>query len=205
MNRRRPTTTGTDQLSLNLSVTRSVGDSGLASILLWPPGALGGGATAGIIFFLAGCLEVAVGMAQCGGPTLAALGGLCDGGSLLMVVRGTSVGGGAGLVVTTGADGAKSVGPSAVPDIAGSVLEASLLPGPPGAVPGEFLPPRWLSGRISESRQVDETQACTAVLLGEPPDGCQLLLRCIVWQLSHYDVSPREETHVEAELLHCVV
>ena len=67
MNRRRPTTAGTDQLSLNLSVMRSVGDSGLASILLWPLGALGGGATAGIIFFLAGCLEVARGMAQCGG------------------------------------------------------------------------------------------------------------------------------------------
>ena len=137
MNRRRPTTAGTDQLSLNLSVTRSVGDSGLASILLWPPGALGGGATAGIIFFLAGCLEVAGGMAQCGGPTLAALGGLCDGGSLLTVVRGTSVGGAAGLMVAAGADGAVGVSSGAVPDTAGPVLEAPLLPDPPSAVPGE--------------------------------------------------------------------
>ena len=138
MNRRRPTTAGIDQLSLKLSVTRSPGDSVLASVLLWPPGALGSGVTAGVFFCLAGCLEVAVGMAQCRGPTLGALGGLCDRGSLLTVVRGTSVGGGASSVVTTGADGAVSVGPSAVPDIAGSVLEASLLPGPPGAVPGEF-------------------------------------------------------------------
>ena len=137
MNRRRPTTTGTDQLSLNLSVTRSVGDSGLASILLWPPGALGGGATAGIIFFLAGCLEVAVGMAQCGGPTLAALGGLCDGGSLLTVVRGTSVGDAAGLVGVTGADCATTIGSGAVPDTAGLMLEALLLPESPRAVPGE--------------------------------------------------------------------
>ena len=116
MNRRRPTTAGTDQLSLNLSVTRSVGDSGLASILLWPPGALGGSATAGIIFFLAGCLEVAGGMAHCGGLTLAALGGLCVGGSLLTVVRGTSVGGAAGLVGVTGVGCVTTVGSGTVPD-----------------------------------------------------------------------------------------
>ena len=119
MKRRRPTTTGIDQLSRNLSVTRSSGDSIPASILLWPPGALGGGVTTGNFFCLTGCLEVARGMAQCGGLTLAALGGLCDGGSLLTVDRGTSVGGGAGLVVAAGADGAMSVGSSAVPDTAG--------------------------------------------------------------------------------------
>ena len=86
MNRRRPTTAGIDQLSLNLSVTRFLGGSVLAPILFWPPAAPRCGVTAGIFFFLAGCLEVARGMAQCGGPTLAALGGLCDGGSLLTVV-----------------------------------------------------------------------------------------------------------------------
>ena len=76
-------------------------------------------------------------MAQCGGPTLAALGGLCDGGSLLTVVRGTSVGGAAGLMVAAGADGAVGVSSGAVPDTAGPVLEAPLLPDPPSAVPGE--------------------------------------------------------------------
>ena len=137
MNRRRPTTAGINQLSLNLSVTRSLGGSVLAPILLWPPGAPRGGVTAGIFFFLAGCLEVARGMAQCGGPTLAALGGLCDGGSLLTVVRGTSVGGAAGLMVAAGADGAVGVGSGAVPDTARPVLKAPLLPDPPSAVPGE--------------------------------------------------------------------
>ena len=137
MNRRRPTTAGIDQLSLNLSVTRSPDGSVLASILLWPPGALRGGVTAVVFFCLAGCLEAARGMAQCGGLTLTALGGLCDGGSLLTVDRGTSVGGGAGLVVAAGADGAMSVGSGAVPDTAGLVLGASLLPEPPSAVPGE--------------------------------------------------------------------
>ena len=92
---------------------------------------------ADIFFCLAGCLEVTRGMAQCGGPTLAALGGLCDGGSLLTVVRGTSVGGAAGLMVAAGADGAVGVGSGAVPDTAGPVLEAPLLPDPPSAVPGE--------------------------------------------------------------------
>ena len=128
MNRRRPTTAGIDQLSLNLSVTRSPDDSVLASILLWPPGTLRGGVIAVVLFCLAGCLEAAMGMAQCGGPALAALGGLCDGGSLLTVIRGTSVGGGAGLVVIAGADGAMSVGPSAVPDTAGMSPEALLPP-----------------------------------------------------------------------------
>ena len=149
MNRRRPTTAGIDQLSLNLSVTRSPGGSVLASILLWPPGALRGGVTAAVLFCLAGCLEAARGMAQCGGPALAALGGLCDGGNLLTVVGGTSVGGGAGLVVTAGADGAMRVGPSAVPDTAGSSIEAPLPPGPLSAVPVEAHPPWWLRERIS--------------------------------------------------------
>ena len=100
MNRRRPASAGIDQLSLNLSVTRSLDGSVLVSILLWPPGTFRGGVTAAVLFCLAGCLEAARGMAQCGGPDLAALGGLCDGGNLLTVVGGTSVGGGAGLVVT---------------------------------------------------------------------------------------------------------
>ena len=114
MKRRRPTTAGINQLSRNLSVTRSPGDSIPASILLWLPGALGGGVTTGDFFCLTGRLEAARGMAQCGGPTLAALGGLCDGGSLLTVVRGTSVGGAAGLLVAAGADGARPVaGPTA--------------------------------------------------------------------------------------------
>ena len=95
-------TAGIDQLSLNLSATRSPGFSILASILLWPPGGLGGRITAGGFFFLTGCLEVARGIAQCGGPALAALGGLCEGGSLLAEVTGTSVGSAAGLNVTVG-------------------------------------------------------------------------------------------------------
>ena len=122
MNRRRPTTAGIDQLSLNLSVTRSPDDSVLTSILLWPPNTPGDCVATGIFFFLAGCLEVTRGMAQCEGPTMAALSGLCDGGSLLTVVRGTSVGGGAGLVVAAGADGAMSVGSNAVPDPLGWCL-----------------------------------------------------------------------------------
>ena len=80
MNRRRPTTAGTDQLSLNLSVTRSPGGSVLASVLLR------GGVTAAVLFCLAGYLEATRGMAQCGGPALVALGGLCDGGNLLTMV-----------------------------------------------------------------------------------------------------------------------
>ena len=130
-------TAGIDQLSLNLSVTRSPDDSVLASILLWPPGTLRGGVIAVVLFCLAGCLEAAMGMAQCGGPALAALGGLCDGGSLLTVVRGTSVGGAAGLAVAAGADGAMCVGSGAVPGTAELVLRARLLLGPPSAVTGE--------------------------------------------------------------------
>ena len=137
MKRRRPTTAGIDQLSLNLSVTRSPGGSVLASILLWPPGTLRGDVTAAVLFCLAGCLEAARGMAQCGGPALAALGGLCDGGNLLTMVGGTSVGGGAGLVGTAGAGDAMDACPNAVPDTAGLSLEAPLPPGPLSAVPGE--------------------------------------------------------------------
>ena len=76
MNRRIPITAGMDQLSLNLSVTRSRGSSTLVSLLLWPSSSLGGRLTAGGFFFFITCLEVAKGMAQCGGPTLTALGGL---------------------------------------------------------------------------------------------------------------------------------
>ena len=54
MNRRRPTTAGTDQLSLNLSVTRSSGGSVLASILLWLLGTLRGGVTAAVSSVLQG-------------------------------------------------------------------------------------------------------------------------------------------------------
>ena len=129
-------TAGIDQLSLNLSVTRSPDGFVLASILLWPPGALKGGVIAVVLFCLAGCLEAAGGMAQCGGPALAALDGLCDGGSLL-TVKGTSVGGAAGLAVAARADGAMSVGSGAVPGTTELVLGAPLLPGPPSAVPGE--------------------------------------------------------------------
>ena len=62
-----PRTAGTDQLSLNLSVTRSPGSLGSASILLWRLGGLDGRMTAGGFFLLTGCLEAASGMAQCGG------------------------------------------------------------------------------------------------------------------------------------------
>ena len=93
--------------------------------------------TAIVLFCLAGCLVAARGMAQCGGPVLAALGGLCNGGSLLTVVRGTSVGGAAGLAVAAGADGTMGVGSGAVPGTAELVLGAPLLPWPPSAVPGE--------------------------------------------------------------------
>ena len=55
MNRRMPATAGIDQLSLNLSVTRPLGPSVLPSVLLWPPGILGGGITTGGFFFLTGC------------------------------------------------------------------------------------------------------------------------------------------------------
>ena len=134
MNRRMPMNAGIDQLSLNLSFTRSPGSSVLASILLWPPGALGGEITTGGFFFLTGCLEVARGMAQCGGPALAALGGLCEGGSLLTGIRGTSVGGAAGPNVAVGTGCVIVAGSSFVPDTAELMLVASLLFGPPGVV-----------------------------------------------------------------------
>ena len=130
MNRRMPRTAGIDQLSLNLSVKRSPGFSSLASILFWPPGGLGGRITTGGFFFLTGCLGVARGIAQCGGPALAALGGLWEGGSLLTEVTGTSVGGAAGLDVTVGTDCVVVAGPSVVPDAAELVLVAPLPLGP---------------------------------------------------------------------------
>ena len=128
MNNRRPTTAGIDQLSLNLNVTRSPDVSVLASVLLWPPDTLGGDVTGAVLFCLAGYLEVVRGMAQCGGPALPALGGLCDGGSLLTAVVGTSVGG--------GADEDMNACLSAVPDGAGLLLEAPPPAGPPSVVPG---------------------------------------------------------------------
>ena len=122
MNRRMPRTAGIDQLSLNLSVNKSLGSSILVSILLWPPSGLGGRLTTGGFFFFIVCLEVAKGMAQCGGPALAALGGLCEGGNLLTEVAGTSVGGSTGLVVVVGPGCVVVAGPSAVPDAAELVL-----------------------------------------------------------------------------------
>ena len=128
MNSRRPTTAWIDQLSLNLRVTRSPDTSVLASVLLWSPGTLGGGAAGFILLCLAGCLEAVGGTAQYGGLAFPVLGGLCDGGSLLTVVMGTSVGGEAdeGIDVCLGA----------VPDGAGLVLEAPPPAGPLSAVPG---------------------------------------------------------------------
>ena len=140
MNRRMPRTAGIDQLSLNMSVTRSPGSSILASILLWPPSGLGGRITTGGFFFLTGYLEVARGIAQCGGPALAALGGLCAGGSLLTEVTGTSVGGAAGLDVTVGPGCVVVAGPSAVPDAAELVLVAPLPLGPLVVVRREIGP-----------------------------------------------------------------
>ena len=130
MNRRMPRTAGIDQLSLNLSVTRSLGSSVLISILLWPPSGLEGRLTTGGFFLLTECLDVARGMAQCGGPALAALGGLCEGGSLLTEVTGTSVGGAAGLMAVVGPGCVVAAGPSAVPDVAELALVDPLLFGP---------------------------------------------------------------------------
>ena len=128
MNSRRPTTAGIDQLSLNLSVTRSPNTFVLVSVLLWSPGTLGGGIAGVDLLCLAGCLEAVGGTAQYGGLAFLALGGLCDGGSLFTEVTGTSVGGGAdeGIDARLGA----------VPDGAELVLEAPPPAGPPTAVPG---------------------------------------------------------------------
>ena len=97
MNRRIPRTAGIDQLSLNLSVTKSPGSLGLISILLWPLGGLGGKITTGGFFLLTGCLDVTSGMAQCSVPVLADLGGHCEGGGLRTEVAGASLGNAAGL------------------------------------------------------------------------------------------------------------
>ena len=128
MNSRRPTTAGIDQLSLNLSVTRSPDTSVLVSVLLWSPCTLGGVVEDAVLLCLVGCLEAVGGTPQYRGLALPALGGLCDGGSLLTVVMGTSVGGGAaeGIDACLGA----------VPDGTGLVLEAPPPAGPPSAVPG---------------------------------------------------------------------
>ena len=79
-------------------------------------------------------------MAQCGGPALATLGGLCEGGSLLTEVTGTSVGGSAGLVAVVGPGCVVAVGSSAVPDAAELGLAALLLFGPLMTVPREVGP-----------------------------------------------------------------
>ena len=140
MNRRMPWTAGIDQLSLNLSVTRSPGSSILVTILLWPLSSLDGRVTTDGFFFLTGCLEVARGMAQCGGPALAALGGLCEGGSLRTEITGTSVGGATGLflMAVAGPGWVVAAVPGAVQDTAGLPMLASLLlPGPLMAAPRE--------------------------------------------------------------------
>ena len=95
MNSRRPTTAGIDQLSRNLNVTRSPE----FSILVCLPETLAGGDVGAGLRCLTGILEAVVGTAQYGGLTFPALGGLGDGGSLLTVFAGTSVGGGAHEVV----------------------------------------------------------------------------------------------------------
>ena len=113
MNSRRPTTAGIDQLSLNLSVTRSPDTPVLVSVLLWSPGTLGGDVAGAVLFGLAEYLEAVGGTVQNEGLALLALGGLCDGGSLLTAVVGTSVGG--------GADEGMNACLGAVPDNAGLV------------------------------------------------------------------------------------
>ena len=76
MNSRRPTTAGIDQLSLNLSVTRSPDTSVLVSAFLGSVGALGGVVEGAILLGLTGCLEAAGGTAQYGGLAFPVLGGL---------------------------------------------------------------------------------------------------------------------------------
>ena len=131
MNRRMPRTAGINQLSLNLSVTKSLGSSRV-SILLWSPSGLGGRLTTGGFFFFIECLEVAKGMAQCVGPALAALGGLCEGGNLLTEIVGTSVGSSTALAVVVGPVRVVVAGPSTVPGAAELVVlcrEVDLLGG----------------------------------------------------------------------------
>ena len=72
--------------------------------------------TGAILLGLPGYLEAVGGMAQKEGLALPALGGLCDGGSFLTAVVGTSVGG--------GADEGMNTCLGAVPDGDGLVLEA---------------------------------------------------------------------------------
>ena len=76
MNSRRPTTAGIDQLSLNLSVTRSPDASVLVSVLLWSLDALGGVVEGAVLFCLAGCLEAIGVTAQYGSLVFPVLGGL---------------------------------------------------------------------------------------------------------------------------------
>ena len=128
MNSRRPTTAGIDQLSLNLSVTRSPDTPVLAYVLLWSPGTLERDVAGAVLLGLAGYLEAVGGTAQNGSPALPALGGLYDGGSLLAAVVGTSVGG--------GADEGMNACLGAVPEGAGLMLEAPSPTEPPSAVPG---------------------------------------------------------------------
>ena len=60
MNSRRPGIAGIDQLSLNLSATRSLGSS---SDLFWPLAGAGGGVVTGGLIVLAACLEAGLGTA----------------------------------------------------------------------------------------------------------------------------------------------
>ena len=141
MNSRRPTTAGIDQLSLNLSVTRSPDTPVLVSILLWSRGTLGGDVAGAVLFGPAGYLEAVGGTAQKGGLALPALGGLCDGGSLLTAVVGTSVGG--------GADEGMNACLGAVPDGAELHIAKGSSPGRTSECsPWAGPPPWWLCRRI---------------------------------------------------------
>ena len=76
MNSRRPKTAGMDQLSLNLSVTRSPDASVLEFALFWSPSTLGGVVEDAALFCLAERLGAVGGTAQYGGLALPVLGGL---------------------------------------------------------------------------------------------------------------------------------
>ena len=87
--------------------------------------------------------------------------------------------------------------PSAVPDTTGLLLEALLPLGPPNTVPGEA---RLLGGCVGVYPNLGR------LMRRRPAPLCSSLnLRCVVRQLSHHDVSLCEETHIEAEFLHCII
>ena len=181
MNRRIPRTTGTNQLSLNLRVTRSPGFSGL-SVLLWPLTGLAGWMITGGLFLLTGCLEVASGMAQWGGPVLAGLGGLCKGNGLVTEAAGTSFGGAIGLWVTAacGPDGAGTACLGAVLDTTELVeYVTSLLSGPLTVTSKEagLLCGGMISDYASGLGCGGDRVLSATMLLCELSDDLQLLIR----------------------------